>query len=909
MNRNIKIAWLLSVLLWTLTDQAWAICDPLTRIRLDGQEDLRELVVQITHATGDSSTIDTYLGTLPCFGDLYVVEGDLLMTEAEVRGHYYQMHAMKEGAGIAPLPRRNDELIVAMHEGQKSFWTEGNRILTYAVDRQSFFDPKDEFEASSTSEAEYQSIANAACKGEPSITVPAFMQDYVQIVQNMCLAAKDWVGLCAGCGIQINYRPERDVDSSLDGLVFKVRKKSTERGIPVSFLASSFFPFEKETRPYLNISNRYFFSHHDKVGLLRHEIGHILGYKHEQLNGPLACQDDMDGNWKPLTNYDEHSVMHYFCAENKAPALKFAISKCDKSGHETLYLGVVNPPCEAVSRPLDSLGVPKKIQVSRIGIFPSVVLSGTTTNTNPSVLAMPQIQENIRGDVPGSTATLINPLQYWNHCISGDSVEGVEALYSMLTRPQYEKWRESDIIPKSIRKKVKVHIFDVPLQYHSDLADAVEEVHIRPGVDNWKTIRKQGENSKPGNQAKCEKTVVFNIKEHHSTHMAGIIASQQNGRGFIGLSPTSKIESYSKLAYEMVNLNPLFSQLRQDAEFRHIILMASKLTYDKSVLEGRYLKIQDNRDLEPEDIHPVTKSIKDSKLLFVTPVGEGQNGKPEFIARNVALAPMNMGLLDNVIVVTACEDCNSNTAQIMSTMNVPSNKDRFLIHLAAPGKDIPGLTLGSGYFSASGSSQSAAYVAGVAAHMYETYPDFYDSAAKVKKRLIVSASPHLNPAAAIIVSGGVVDPSTAFLDPTKTWIRYTSGDNASDYEPIKPVAWCRDSIQLYEPANNNPSMNTFAKTKLVLRLKRMPDVGVGRESTWLYWRQIEDDKAIEGYTVRIQSTRQGMLTNDEGASLVSKPWVLLEDGTSLSLNTVQDIILGGTEGLMVVSDKCPNPSR
>lgn len=121
MNRNIKIAWLLSVLLWTLTDQAWAICDPLTRIRLDGQEDLRELVVQITHATGDSSTIDTYLGTLPCFGDLYVVEGDLLMTEAEVRGHYYQMHAMKEGAGIAPLPRRNDELIVAMHEGQKAF--------------------------------------------------------------------------------------------------------------------------------------------------------------------------------------------------------------------------------------------------------------------------------------------------------------------------------------------------------------------------------------------------------------------------------------------------------------------------------------------------------------------------------------------------------------------------------------------------------------------------------------------------------------------------------------------------------------------------------------------------------------------------------------------------------------------
>jgi hypothetical protein len=46
------------------------------------------------------------------------------------------------------------------------------------------------------------------------------------------------------------------------------------------------------------------------VGIMRHELGHTLGWRHEHTRPEAgACFEDND--WRPLTGYDRFSVMHY----------------------------------------------------------------------------------------------------------------------------------------------------------------------------------------------------------------------------------------------------------------------------------------------------------------------------------------------------------------------------------------------------------------------------------------------------------------------------------------------------------------------------------------------------------------------------------------------------------------------
>lgn len=159
-----------------------------------------------------------------------------------------------------------------------------------------------------------------------------FGNRYQTVVDAMNAATKAWEDVA---DVNFVYVPNQDgsCNTSNTNVLFDVRPVNAGG----QFLAAAFFPGSSRRASSVVIDGSSFTLQGNPtfVGVLRHELGHTLGFRHEHTRpgGATSCFED--NNWKPLTNYDPSSVMHYPQCGGTTRTL--AISALDIQGVQSLY--------------------------------------------------------------------------------------------------------------------------------------------------------------------------------------------------------------------------------------------------------------------------------------------------------------------------------------------------------------------------------------------------------------------------------------------------------------------------------------------------------------------------------------------------------------------------------------------
>jgi hypothetical protein len=240
---------------------------------------------------------------------LFIAEGDLLLDEAQLiiyadeQKRLREIERLKEervtlGAGNLSIIQPFSSRLVGMTQGNKIVrWAPGVQ-LSYCVLRSTFAD----------------------------------RSQYRTVRENMVEATRNWEQTC---GVKFQYKQNLDDSRTVTppGVLFTVR------GIDAAgrFVAAAFFPTDPANRRRMLIDPSYFNTSFNKVGVLRHELGHVLGFRHEHIRSgaPAACPGESLEGTINLTDYDPQSVMHYFCGGVGREDL--AITEVDKEGSRKIY--------------------------------------------------------------------------------------------------------------------------------------------------------------------------------------------------------------------------------------------------------------------------------------------------------------------------------------------------------------------------------------------------------------------------------------------------------------------------------------------------------------------------------------------------------------------------------------------
>jgi len=297
------------------------------------------------------STVPREIGTRA-----YLVEGDIpIWSREELKAYFGSLQGQR-------VPAREEP---AAHEGASEL---GSTQAPLVVNTASGADTK-------WSPSQQNSLTYCVSN--------AFGGRKAAVVSAMQAAASAW---SAAANVTMIYASGQDGSCTAgnNNVVFDVQPTSGQ-----SYIARSFFPNTgRSGREVLIDSSAFSLSAPlTLTGVLRHELGHTLGFRHEHTAGATSCYEDQ--NWRALTSYDSASVMHYpQCGGTGDSSLN--LTSRDKNGAACLYGAAPGfaPDCTYH-------GVAYQAHVANIGWMPTVKsgdIAGTVGQSRSSQAFTIQMQ-------------------------------------------------------------------------------------------------------------------------------------------------------------------------------------------------------------------------------------------------------------------------------------------------------------------------------------------------------------------------------------------------------------------------------------------------------------------------------------------------------------------------------------